>query len=158
MTTPYPAAPVTPAPGAVPLWAPYYGASLPIAFRRFWKKYATFTGRASLSEYWWWTLIQAIVVVVFYILALVSGLTGATYSNGQSVPGPGFLVVGVLFFFWFLATIVPSLALFWRRMHDANLSGAFYFLGLIPFFGGIAVLVLTLLPSRPEGARYDMPS
>ena len=39
-----------PVTGAVPLSAPYYGASLGIAFSRFWRKYATFSGRASRSE------------------------------------------------------------------------------------------------------------
>jgi hypothetical protein len=34
-----------------PLWAPYYGAPFPAAVQRFFKKYATFSGRASRSEY-----------------------------------------------------------------------------------------------------------
>ena len=50
---------------------------------------------------------------------------------------------------------MPSLAVLVRRLHDANFSGFFVFIGLIPFVGGIILLVLTILPSKPEGARFD---
>jgi uncharacterized membrane protein YhaH (DUF805 family) len=63
-----------------------------------------------------------------------------------------FAGIGTLFF---LAILVPSIAVTVRRLHDANLSGAFYFLGFVPSVGGIILLVLALLESRPEGARFD---
>ena len=56
---------------------------------------------------------------------------------------------------WGLATMVPLLALYWRRLHDTNRSGAFFFLSLIPLVGGIIVLVLVLLPEDAAGARFD---
>jgi hypothetical protein len=31
-------------------------------------------------------------------------------------------------------------------------------LGLIPFVGGTIVLVFTLLPSKPDGQRFDQPA
>ena len=62
MTSPqYPTAPPAPPTGETPLWAPLYGASLPQAVRRFFAKYADFSGRASRSEYWWWYLVTVIV-------------------------------------------------------------------------------------------------
>ena len=42
--------------GQPPLELPYYGISFGGAIARGFKKYATFAGRASRSEYWWWTL------------------------------------------------------------------------------------------------------
>ncbi|OAX67712.1 hypothetical protein A5N15_01545 [Rothia kristinae] len=44
-----------------------------------------------------------------------------------------------------------------RRLHDANMSGGFWFLSLVPFFGGIILLVLMCLPSNPQGQRFDTP-
>ena len=44
--------------GEPPLWAPYYGAPFPAAVKRFFAKYATFSGRASRSEYWWWVPVS----------------------------------------------------------------------------------------------------
>jgi uncharacterized membrane protein YhaH (DUF805 family) len=153
----YPTAPA--ASGAeTPLWAPLYGASFGQAIQRFFKKYADFTGRASRSEYWWWMLASVIVAVVLEILSLALGGAGATVNDdGTSTPGPLFWLPIVLIAIWYLGTIVPHLALIWRRLHDANLAGPFFFLGLIPVVGGIIVLVLTLLPSKPEGARFDRP-
>jgi hypothetical protein len=39
-----------------PLDLPHYGIGFVDAVKRGFKKYATFKGRASRSEYWWWTL------------------------------------------------------------------------------------------------------
>jgi uncharacterized membrane protein YhaH (DUF805 family) len=154
----YPTAPPASSAGETPLWAPLYGASLGQAFQRFFKKYADFTGRASRSEYWWWYLVTIIVAIVLEILAATLGAAGATTNDdGTSTPGPLFWLPVVLIIVWGLGTIVPHLALTWRRLHDTNLAGPFFFLGLIPFVGGIIVLVLTILPSKPEGARFDRP-
>ena len=149
----------TPQPGysnAVPLSQPLYGASLGDAVRRFFKKYATFTGRASRSEYWWWYLVSFVVTGVLQGLALATGGVGAIAEDGTAqAPGAGYWIFTILLLIWALATIVPSIAVLVRRLHDANFSGFFVFIGLIPFVGGIILLVLTILPSKPEGARFD---
>jgi uncharacterized membrane protein YhaH (DUF805 family) len=152
MTTPQPAYS-----NAVPLSAPLYGASLGDAVRRFFGKYATFTGRASRSEYWWWFLVSFLVSSVLQILAFVTGGPGGLSADGTTVEGPGagYVIFNIILLIWALATLVPSIALLVRRLHDGNFSGFFAFLGLVPFVGGIILLVLTLLPSKPEGARFD---
>ena len=145
--------------GAVPLWYPYYGAPIGEAARRFFKKYATFTGRASRSEYWWWTLISAVVGIVLNIIMSVAGSAGATVNDsGAMVPGPGAIVGVILLVIWGLAVIVPSLALTVRRLHDVNFSGWMILIGLVPFLGGLALLIFTILPSKPEGQRFDVPA
>jgi uncharacterized membrane protein YhaH (DUF805 family) len=145
--------------GTPPLSAPYYGAPLPEAVKRFWKKYVVFSGRASRSEYWWWMLVACVVGIVLEILALAVGGAGATVSStGATVPGPGFTAIGILILLWGLATIIPTIALASRRLHDANFSALFILLGLIPFLGGIALLVLTVMPSNPMGQRFDQPN
>ncbi len=144
--------------GTPPLSAPYYGAPLPEAVKRFWKKYAVFTGRASRSEYGWWSLVSGIIVLVLEILARIAGGAGATVAaNGTIVPGPGEGFVMVLIVLWVLATVVPSLALLARRLHDVNLSTWFILIGLVPFLGGIALLIMSILPSKPQGQRFDQP-
>jgi uncharacterized membrane protein YhaH (DUF805 family) len=152
MTTPQPAYS-----NAVPLSAPLHGASLGDAVRRFFGKYATFTGRASRSEYWWWFLVSFLVSAVLQILAFVTGGPGGLSADGTTVeaPGAGYVIFNIILLIWALATLVPSIALLVRRLHDGNFSGFFAFLGLVPFVGGIILLVLTLLPSKPEGARFD---
>ncbi|MFJ4170051.1 DUF805 domain-containing protein [Paenarthrobacter sp. NPDC089714] len=141
--------------GEPPLWAPYYGAPIGAAVQRFVKKYTAFTGRASRSEYWWWTLVAAIVGIVLNIL-LTTGIS--VDSQGTPVLGAGYVVGMILAIVWGLATIVPSIALTVRRLHDGNFSGWLVLLVLVPFLGALAVLVLTLLPSNPAGQRFDVPT
>lgn len=150
--------PASPAPlGAPPLSQPFYGASFGQAFGRFWKKYATFTGRASRSEFWWWYLANVIVVVVLYALMAILGIAGATTDpvTGRSEPGPLIILGALLLVGWWVTTIVPTLALAWRRLHDTDHSGGFWFLGLIPFVGWLILLVFYVSGSNPQGARFD---
>lgn len=51
-----------------------------------------------------------------------------------------------------LGTLVPSLALIWRRLHDVNRSGMWIFALFIPIAGAVFLLILFLLPPRPEDA------
>jgi uncharacterized membrane protein YhaH (DUF805 family) len=142
---------------SAPLSLPLYGASFGQAVSRYFKKYATFSGRASRSEFWWVFLFNAIIGIVIWILMLTLGLAGARVdeATGMAVPGPGYFVIVAIAGLWGLATIVPHLAVSWRRLHDTDKSGGFYFLGLIPFVGSIIVIVLLALESNPNGARFD---
>lgn len=150
---PYPSEQPSPS-SEPPLWAPYYGAPFPAAAGRFFKKYATFSGRASRSEYWWWTLIAVVVSVILNII-VGSGSTTNAYGSATAGPGaiPGVIIGGI----WALATIVPGLALAVRRLHDVNMSGWLLLLALVPFLGALALLVFMILPSNPSGQRYDRP-
>ena len=146
--------------GEPPLWAPYYGAPFPAAVKRFFKKYATFSGRASRSEYWWWTLVSvAVSIILNIIMGAGSAATTTASSLGSTpAPGPGAILGTILVAIWALATIVPSLALSVRRLHDGNFSGWLLLLGLVPFLGAIALLVFMILPSNPAGQRFDQPA
>lgn len=145
-----------------PLWAPWYGAPFMGAVRRVFKKYATFTGRASRAEYWWWALVGGVVGIVLNII-ISAGMvstrsTYGSYSYATPTPGPVSVIGYILLALWVLAFIVPSLALTVRRLHDVNMSGWMILLGLIPFVGGLILLILTVLPPKPEGQRFDRPT
>ena len=144
-----------PVSGTVPLSAPYYGASPGIALSRFWRKYATFSGRASRSEYWWVVLSVQIVAAIFFVIGTMSGgIYGPPTAAGAPTLGPGFGIYVTLSLIWNLAVLVPELAVIWRRLHDTNNSGALFFLALVPIVG-LLVIVILLLPPSPEGARFD---
>ncbi|GAA1814792.1 MULTISPECIES: DUF805 domain-containing protein [Brevibacterium] len=147
---------------------PLYGATFGQAVRRFWKKFSVFSGRASRSEYWFAYLFQALVMLIPAILWIVGlSMTAATaasssyspYGTPTAEPNPAgatlALIGGILLFIIALAFLVPNLAISWRRLHDANLAGPFWFLNLIPSVGSLIVLVLMILPSKPEGRRFD---
>ena len=134
-----------------PLEYPLYGATLPQAIGRFFTKYATFSGRASRSEYWWVYLFLTIITFIGFVGVAILG--GAT--TGAREPGPGALIFGVPLMLFLLAVIVPAIALQVRRLHDANISGLLVLIGLVPQLGGVVLLILSVLPSSPAGVRYD---
>ena len=149
--------------GAPPLWAPWYGIGFLDAFVRLWKKYARFDGRASRSEWWYWVLANSIVTVVLYggfIAAIVGWSASHSTTDGsgsayQTAPTPGWpFILLALYGLWWLATLVPTLALAWRRMHDANLPGPLW---LVSFIASPAAIVFGCLPPNPAGAQYDRP-
>ena len=150
---------------AVPIWAPYYGATLKVAVVRFFTKYADFTGRASRSEFWWWALVYFVVANVLEIglFAFIAPITAqlsalATGRPAADVGLPaGTIVIGIVVAVISLGLLVPQLALTWRRLHDTNRSGGFFFLGLIPWVGTIFLVVFLALGPNPAGARFDRP-
>jgi uncharacterized membrane protein YhaH (DUF805 family) len=134
------------------------------------QKYATFSGRASRSEYWWYYLFYCLVMLAFGIL--FTGVVAASGgANGYPSLAIGVMVIGGLAV---LATILPALAVQIRRFHDRNISGWWYLaliiLGMVPhvgFIASIAILVISVMkgtegpnkfgpdPLRPE-ARAEV--
>ena len=96
------------------------------------KNYANFNGRARRAEYWYFTLANILLLIPFYILGVVGA---ASDSSGLSILGLGIYIVLVL------GTIIPTLAVAVRRLHDLNKSGWYYFIALIPLVGSIILLV-----------------
>ncbi|WP_375400890.1 DUF805 domain-containing protein [uncultured Amnibacterium sp.] len=138
---------------------PLYGASFGQAFTRFWRKYATFSGRASLSEFWWAYLANALIGIVAVVVtgatgAVVDALDGAT--GGQGIVTGLWVVLTLIVLLGGLALILPNLAVQARRFHDADKSALLLLLWLIPYVGFIPVLIIALLPTDPRGARFDL--
>ncbi|HEY6951575.1 MAG TPA: DUF805 domain-containing protein, partial [Bacteroidota bacterium] len=88
------------------------------------ENYANFKGRARRKEYWMFFLLNLIVVMALAVVDFVIG----------SFP--------VIYMLYLLAVLVPSIAVFVRRMHDVGKSGWWWLIGLIPVIGSIWLLVL----------------
>ena len=131
---------------SVPLSAPAYGATFPVAVARFWRKYARFDGRAGRSEFWWWMLVEVGVLAAILVLLRVGVAAGW-----------GVLPGAILLVAWILVTAVPTVALLARRFHDLNLRAWLLLILLVPTLGALVVAVLALLPPNRAGARFDRP-
>ncbi|WP_426298760.1 DUF805 domain-containing protein [Arthrobacter sp. R-11] len=156
--------PVPPYYAAPRTFAPRAQVGFVEAVKQYYRRYAEFSGRSNRSEYWWVALYQAIVNFVLWIpyYVVLAGYTASVASATtvaeqqaatQAFPAAA-LLFGALAGLWGLAHLVPNLAIIVRRLHDTGRSGWFVLLGLIPFVGGIILLVLTVIESKPEGARY----
>ena len=116
------------------------------------RRYADFSGRSRRREYWMFLLFYILVYITMSVLfgtnEAVRTPTGFGYGS-RLVGGAGLL--GGLFA---LFSFVPSLAVSVRRLHDQDRSGWLMLLGLIPFLGGFALLVLMCLEGTRGGNRY----
>ncbi|MEO0467261.1 MAG: DUF805 domain-containing protein [Pseudomonadota bacterium] len=125
------------------------------AVKLFFNRYTDFQGRSQRSEYWWVQLFNLFVVGVPVALAFAIGIG----SNGEPNPiGIGlFGIVGL----YVLAIIIPSIALFIRRLHDINQTGWIYLgllvAGFIPVVGllaSIAQIVIACIPGTQGPNKY----
>ncbi len=130
------------------------------------RRYADFRGRSRRLEFWAFALFNVIVYAV--LTALILGTTGSwqsfrdvgtdSYSAAMTVLFGG---MGILFLIYWLATIIPTIAVTVRRLHDRDMSGWWYLgfvvLSMIPLVGflvSIAFLVITLLPGARGPNRF----
>lgn len=104
--------------------------------------YASFTGRTSRKNYWLFLLIQLVILLVLSFLERHFALAN---------PEIGFGLITTLYA---LATLLPVLALQVRRLHDANHTGWWAWLNLIPVLGQLALLLFALLKGSAEENRY----
>jgi uncharacterized membrane protein YhaH (DUF805 family) len=108
------------------------------AIRLQFENVTNFNGRASLSAYCWYALGLFIVGIVLEIFSIAVGSLALT------------LLIGLVMFVIGLS----GLSVAARRLHDSDKSAWLLLLGFIPFLGGIAVLVLLLLPSTPSQNQF----
>jgi len=126
------------------------------------RRYADFSGRPRRKEYWMFALLNLIIYTVLYVLMLAA--MGPTLAEGMMQaeagmepvqPSAGMMaglgIVGIILMVYALAVFIPSLAVMVRRFHDQDKSGWFVLLALIPFIGGIVLLVFMCL----DGTRGD---
>jgi uncharacterized membrane protein YhaH (DUF805 family) len=93
------------------------------------QKYADFNGRASRPEYWWFALF------CFLVSCALNFITPA---------------ISMLFS---LATMLPSLAVGARRLHETNRSGWWQLLWLVPIVGWIVIIIFLAQPGQPEAGE-----
>lgn len=94
-------------------------------------RYVDFQGRSRRSEYWLWALFLFLVYMALSILqyVMIFSMAASSVANGQNGDGAAASGVGAMglimllkFVFW-LAVLLPSMAVAVRRMHDINRSG-----------------------------------
>ncbi|KQS16226.1 DUF805 domain-containing protein [Frigoribacterium sp. Leaf186] len=146
---------MTGAVGPVPLDQPYHRASPKVAVVRFWQKYATFHGRASRSEYWWWFVIALVFQGALQAWATGTGGT-STWAGGDNGDWTYIDHQGVVVVLWSVVSFLPTVALQSRRLHDGGFTAWYVLFYLLPVLGWLTLLVMSLLPSRASGERFDV--
>jgi uncharacterized membrane protein YhaH (DUF805 family) len=124
------------------------------AVRSVFAKYATFEGRARRAEYWWFILFT---IIVSAILGVIDGALfgySVTTETGEGMAAFDVRSVGVLAPIWSLATLIPTLAVSARRLHDTGRSGWWLLIMLIPLIGAIVLIVWFASRGTPGTNQY----
>jgi len=100
----------------------------PEAVKLGFQRYIDFSGRSSRAEYWWFTLFIVLVAVI--VTAVDTVVLGTDLRD-----------IGLLSTVWDLATLIPSLAIGVRRLHDIDKSGWWILLWFVLVIGWIVLLV-----------------
>jgi uncharacterized membrane protein YhaH (DUF805 family) len=104
------------------------------------QKYAVFSGRAKRSEYWLFVLFHVIITTVLLALAGVAEQ------------------LLFLYILYILATVIPSLAVGARRLHDTRRSGWWQLIGLVPLVGWIVLLIFFVTGSDGDNQYGPRPA
>jgi len=115
-----------------------FGEAISICF----SKYATFSGRAARPEYWYWVLFTMLVSVIFVLIELNASVDAARALDA----------------IFNIATVIPSIAVAARRLHDTDRSGWWQLLLFIPVVGWILLLIWLCQPGTPGGNRFGSPT
>ena len=99
------------------------------------KNWNNFHGRARRSEFWWWYLASILISIA---AGFLDGLLGGS-----------FIIVAVVS----LGLIVPSIAMFFRRLHDTGRSAWWMLIGFVPLIG-LILLYFYILDSDSGDNAY----
>lgn len=132
------------------------------AYKNFFKGYAEFTGRSTRPDYWWVWLGNFILSIPFWVIYIYTVFLSAVMDSvSDSASEAAFMIFGlvaIIYVVFYLAILVPTIALTIRRLRDAGFHWAFIFLRFAPMVGGIALLILLAMPTKEtEVVNYSEP-
>ena len=102
--------------------------------------YANFDGRLGRAEFWWFYLMDTLIAVAIAVV------TAMIFQSAKAV----YIAVGA----YSVILLLPMLSAEVRRLHDIGLSGWWLLVALIPYLGGLMILIFLVMPPKPTGERF----
>ncbi len=113
-----------------------------------------FSGRSDRGQ--WWLAQLANVLVCFVCIGVVAAFAPDLHGQKPMAHLPAGLVVAVLAFFALMTWI--NIASTVKRFHDRDKSGWWFLISLVPYIGGLWLLVeCGCLAGTPGGNSYGSP-
>ena len=106
------------------------------AVKSVYSNYFNFNGRSGRGEYWWFILFYILASIVLTVLEGMLGL------------------IGVLSNLFALGSLIPSIAVTVRRLHDTGHSGWWALLLIIPLIGWIVLIIMSLAKEGEGSNQY----
>jgi uncharacterized membrane protein YhaH (DUF805 family) len=112
------------------------------------KNYATLKGRASRSEFWFFYLF---IIIVSPVLSIITSFAADSGSEIITTLWAGLYVI------FYLAVLLPSLAVTVRRLHDVNESGWWLLIYFLPVIGIFVLLYCWCKAGDSNENNYGSP-
>ena len=112
------------------------------------KKYATFRGRATRTEYW--------MFILFFWIGLLACIIGI-FAFDPSMGGGNEALVGVFAIgaiVWMLGHLLPMIAVTVRRLHDFDTTGWLYLLNFVPLANYVVWIVFGCIAPTQGANRF----
>ncbi len=106
-----------------------------------WRKYVSFSGRASRKDYWGFVLINILVSFVIAIFEVIVGI------------GDGFISS-----LYTLAVVLPNIALYTRRLHDVGRSGWWQLAVIVPLLNLYLFYMIWIKPGTIGENKFGAPA
>jgi uncharacterized membrane protein YhaH (DUF805 family) len=106
------------------------------------RRYARFSGRAGRRECWHYLGLYMVVSLYFPVLDLIIGRFDHATGGGPLTRA------------FVLLTLLPTLALGSRRLHDTGRSAWWLLIAVVPLLGALVLLVFSLLRGAPAPNRF----
>ncbi len=106
-------------------------------FIKCFKHYFDFKGRARRKEYWMFTLFCFIFSIIIELVGTGLGMLVGSY-----------LLYNILSWGFVIITLIPSISVSFRRLHDIGKSAWWLLLNLLPIIGWIWLLVWSCFDSQ----------
>jgi uncharacterized membrane protein YhaH (DUF805 family) len=106
-------------------------------------KYVDFKGRSSRSEYWYFVLALGLIAILIAFVEISTGMIDSIDSQG-----PLSIIFSAI-------TILPSLSVAARRLHDRGHSG-WNQLWILTIIGIIPILIMLMLPAKEDENKWGM--
>ena len=112
------------------------------------KRYAQFEGRSDRKELWLYVIFYLVVASILSIVDMtffpfVLGEHGQTIQPLTSI--------------FSIASLIPSIAVGMRRLHDTDRSGWWLLVGLIPLVGWIPLVIWYAQKGQPHANAHGEP-
>ena len=122
-------------------------------FIKAFRQYADFSGRASRQEFWMFVLFNLLFAMAWaFVAGLLTGLLGDSFNQESRL-----MFMYKLIAIYYAVTAVPAMAVGVRRLHDTGRHGWWMLVSLIPFAGGVWLIVLMCLNGSAGDNRYGSP-
>ena len=125
------------------------------SYVKFWKNYANFSGRSRRADYWYVVLAD---ILIFFSPSVMMGIliglrTSSGYYYGEEME---FITIplSLLCSLYFLAGLIPNLAVLVRRLHDTGKSGIYLLIILFPIVGSLLLFIFLVQDSQPGPNQY----